>query len=982
MGGETKLEDPLSFEAKLELQQGDSVGKLIAYTTINWVNTNRVGMTFGVLFGAALLTFIGQMKRRSFRNGFANTLMGFVVGTPLGVCVNCSAPVAKGMHDAGARLETTLATMFSSPTMNIVVLTMVFSIFPLYMALIKLGATLIFILVLVPLLCRYVFKLETQATESAVCNVMQANLLQDTSESWLKALGSALLSYLKNLWHIVYTTVPLMLLAGFLGAVFVTLMPLQSFAQVEYSLIGLIMIALVGTFLPVPIAFDVVFASAMMAAGLPVGYAMALLFTLGCFSVYPLLIVWRSISRRVALTMFVVVASVGVVSALVADWYHGREIARMYRILDQQSSATPQSIPETILNALVTPAQAADMPLNKANISFQPFERAASTTKTFTRHEGEAWGLAYPNNFNVGDMWPPFYYGRGVASGDIQNDGWQDILFAVENGVLLYFNEKGKRFSAQKIDIPALSRLNAFIPALVDLNNDGWLDIYVATYQQGNYYVLSEKGKFTSKNFRKVPVSGAITTLGLAFSDLDRDGDLDAAMGNWFYGWPKEVPPAISENYLLLNDKASFTPKPMGDITGETLSMLFSDINNDGNQDLLVGNDFVQPDIFYFGDGKGGFKEIARADGLVPISTNTTMSMDTADIDNDLDLDIYIAQIAAGTSGTNARLRSRTHDHYCDDIAAGAHKTACEKNMRTRKFYQFDSRHKPSDIENCAEIEDHAEQNTCKSMMVMKTALATRNPALCDRIPDKQERPKMLCKNFFVAGVATSRAEYQRSIPQHQNQNVLLVRGETGAYQDTAGKMGVAIGGWSWNAKFADLDNDEWQDIYLVNGAIRREQVPTNLFFKNEQGGNFSEKTSAFGLENFMVVSAYTYVDIDNDGDLDIVTNSLNGPAWVYINNVSTNKSVAFELRDHKGNRFGVGSKIIITYGEDKKRHQIREIKSGGGFVSFDAPIAYFGLGKYDEIGSVEVVWSTGERSKLEGPFKTGGRYVITRQTN
>ena len=67
---------------------------------------------------------------RGHRSGFVNTLIGVAVGAPLGVCVNCSAPVAKGMHDGGARLETTLATMFSSPTLNIIVLTMLFSIFP------------------------------------------------------------------------------------------------------------------------------------------------------------------------------------------------------------------------------------------------------------------------------------------------------------------------------------------------------------------------------------------------------------------------------------------------------------------------------------------------------------------------------------------------------------------------------------------------------------------------------------------------------------------------------------------------------------------------------------------------------------------------------------------------------------------------------------------------------------------------------------
>ena len=154
MGGSTALEDPLAFEASLQIQPNHGTVQRIAYTTVNWVETNLEGMTFGLIIGACLLTLISLIPARGTSNGFANTLIGAAIGTPLGVCVNCSAPVAKGMHDGGARLETTLATMFSSPTLNIIVLTMLFSIFPIYLTVIKLSLTLIFILLIVPLLSR------------------------------------------------------------------------------------------------------------------------------------------------------------------------------------------------------------------------------------------------------------------------------------------------------------------------------------------------------------------------------------------------------------------------------------------------------------------------------------------------------------------------------------------------------------------------------------------------------------------------------------------------------------------------------------------------------------------------------------------------------------------------------------------------------------------------------------------------------------
>jgi hypothetical protein len=193
--------------------------------------------------------------------------------------------------------------------------------------------------------------------------------------------------------------------------------------------------------------------------------------------------------------------------------------------------------------------------------------------------------------------------------------------------------------------------------------------------------------------------------------------------------------------------------------------------------------------------------------------------------------------------------------------------------------------------------------------------------------------------------------------------------------------MGVDITGWSWNAKIADLDNDGWQDIYVVNGTwLRAHASPSNFFFRNEAGKRFSVQTEAFGLDDFMIVSSYTYIDIDNDGDLDIVTSAVNGPIKTYLNNETQNNSIAVALQDHHGNRFGIGAKIIIHYGPEGAQHQLREIKSGGGFISFDAPVAYFGLGQSQTVDRIDIVWSTGEETTLEGPFEVGSKYLIKRR--
>jgi uncharacterized membrane protein YraQ (UPF0718 family) len=335
MGGSARLEDPLSFEASIQIQPSDGLFTRIVSTTINWLETNLEGMAFGLLIGACLLTLIALVPARGHRNGFVNTLIGVGVGAPLGVCVNCAAPVAKGMHDGGARLETTLATMFSSPTLNIIVLSMLFSIFPLYLAVIKLTQTLIFVLLLVPLLSRWVFvKERVESYDDDTCAI-QPTTAVPVNENWLSALRGASISLGHSLVYISIRTIPLMVLAGLLGAVVVHLMPLSNLLEHEPGILSVAVVALVGIFLPVPVAFDIVLVAVLVSAGAPMIYSMTLLFTLGVFSIYPFFIVSKTISMRVAVVLTAVLVVIGVIGGIIADQIHQAEIRDMLEYLQQ-----------------------------------------------------------------------------------------------------------------------------------------------------------------------------------------------------------------------------------------------------------------------------------------------------------------------------------------------------------------------------------------------------------------------------------------------------------------------------------------------------------------------------------------------------------------------------------------------------------------------------------------------------------------------
>ncbi len=336
MTGSIQLEDPLSFEVVFPIDPTYPLWKKIAYTSINWAKTNQNGMIFGILFGAAFLTLLRYLPKRSFKGAFANSVLGMTIGAPLGVCVNCAAPIAKGLYSAGGRAETTLSAMIASPTLNVVVLTMAFSIMPFYLAMTKLLLSFVVILIAVPAIVALLPKDQLLASgerlSGEACAIAPLTLVSD-GEGPFSALMGVLGDYLKNLWYIFYMTVPLMLLAGVLGATVAHLIPLETLKDLSVNPLTLLAVGVIGVFMPVPIAFDVVISGTLLNAGLPVGIIMVLLFTLGSFSIYSFLIVGRAISFRAAGLVTAAVVLLAVISGLGAQYYQDRQLENAINVL-------------------------------------------------------------------------------------------------------------------------------------------------------------------------------------------------------------------------------------------------------------------------------------------------------------------------------------------------------------------------------------------------------------------------------------------------------------------------------------------------------------------------------------------------------------------------------------------------------------------------------------------------------------------------
>jgi len=149
-GAAVQVNGALTFDNVMAVDRTTPLPQRVERTTINWLAANRVGMTFGFLFGAGALTLLPRFRKLSSTNPYKNALFGTIVGIPLGVCANCVAPIGESLYTSGVRKESALATMISSPTLNVVVLATLFGLFPLPVALLKVGLTLAILLIFLP----------------------------------------------------------------------------------------------------------------------------------------------------------------------------------------------------------------------------------------------------------------------------------------------------------------------------------------------------------------------------------------------------------------------------------------------------------------------------------------------------------------------------------------------------------------------------------------------------------------------------------------------------------------------------------------------------------------------------------------------------------------------------------------------------------------------------------------------------------------
>jgi uncharacterized membrane protein YraQ (UPF0718 family) len=989
--GSSMVLDGIGFDSVFAVSPQDSWLSKVLKRTVNWLDTNKKGMLFGLILAAAAATFLSLIKRKQFGSFLGNTLLGVAIGAPMGLCVNCAAPVGTGMHQSGSRLETSTAAVMASPTLNILVLSMLFSLLPWHLALLKTVLTLLLLFVGLPLIIK-----DRDKTIEVEVELCPASASQDPDEGWLQALKWSLREIFKNFLQLLWKVGPLMLLAGALGSALITLLPLDALAEVKTaSVFGIVALALIGTFLPVPVAFDVIMCSLLYQATVPSGYVMVLLFTLGTFSVYSFAVFRQTISRPVAGRLFMAVVMLGILGGLAAGpmdrWYRRSVDQRLLLALRQalsvdvkrpsyRSSSTPEASSFGALKSEIERGRLSWEPIS-AGPGFQLEKRAFLPSETtsgplFQQRPGQDFGLLQDVFLSFREhMWIPTSTNRALASGDIHHDGWADLVVANDNevgGLTLYANIGG-HFKRQELVLGSQGERPVFVvvTALVDINGDGWLDLYWSDVLGRNRVLLNEGGDL--KQMIELPTLPEAFVNTIGFGDFDLDGDLDMVAGTWVHRFMRQELYRGWNYVWLQGPDLQFESKPLPGDGGNTNAVLLSDLNQDGKLDLVVGNDFIPPDEFYWGLGDGNFLPMGA--DAVPISTESTMSLDSGDLNNDLLPELLIAQIAHG-KGRRARLaEARGQDR--SRVLPRSELDVLDLMLSMNALHDRNRLlHSPAGCLEAESMEPHELSDCLFDTVLSRTWRRESREMWLDLVPQDDALMKELFERVYpLPAPAPQRDFSHRSpVPSKTEKNVLLELPKD-KFINRAEEWGLEITFWTWNARFADFNLDGFLDLYAVNGSFQEELLTPNLLFLNDAGKTLL-RSDQEGAADYFPTSNSTYLDFDNDGDLDIITSPPNGAMRVFLNQRGGASALALELVDLAGIRNAVGARVILHTAQGR---QIREVKASGGYDSFDDLRITFGLGDSSAADKIEVLWPNGGRTVVSGPLSGQHLYRVTR---
>jgi len=564
------------------------------------------------------------------------------------------------------------------------------------------------------------------------------------------------------------------------------------------------------------------------------------------------------------------------------------------------------------------------------------------TQKLFKQLTAKESGITFKNTIQENDTlnyftFPYMYMGGGVAVGDINNDGLQDIYFTSNQGKnKLYLNLGNLKFK-DITKTAGVGGTNQWYTGatMIDINNDGLLDIYVCASgksgdRKNKLYINKGNNTFVDEA-AKYGIADDGHSTQASFFDYDDDGDLDLYIANYppaktsstiaFYKYKMDHPTLDESDKLYRNNgNNTFTDvtKESGILNyGLSLSANIGDFNDDGWPDIYVSNDFSSPDYFYINNKNGTFTN--KVNSYLKHTSLYGMGVDIADINNDNKLDFMQLDM---TAADNRRLKSNM------------------SGMNEKGFWET--------------VDDSMQYQYMKNSLQL------------NRGSDKNG-------NLFfsdisrLAGVATTDWSW----------SVLFADLDNDGWKDI----------FVTNGSRRDVNNTDFfrqlkkkslfQPKLTINEIkkIPSEKLP-NYAFKNNGNLTFTNDSKKWGLDFKGFSNGAAYADLDNDGDLDIIINNLDSKSLIFKNlsvENSKNHFLNFKLKGPKNNVLGLGTKITIS---DKGATQFQEYYLTRGFQSSVGENIHFGVGNKKTIEKVKIVWPNGNTQLLTN-VKTNKTYKV-----
>jgi len=527
-----------------------------------------------------------------------------------------------------------------------------------------------------------------------------------------------------------------------------------------------------------------------------------------------------------------------------------------------------------------------------------------------------------------------FYNGAGVGLEDLNNDGLLDIFFCGNQVPNKLFLNKGNLVFE---DISEKAQINngknwSNGVTFVDINQDGWMDIYVSQggpkgrLERKNQLLINQKDTSFKESAEEYGLADMGISTQSAFFDYDKDGDLDCIVmnENELYGVdPVNLSKLANSNlenqyfnssHFYRNDngkfidhtKASGISRP---IFGLGLSV--SDINDDGWLDLYVASDYYIPDALFINTKKGGFKdEIKKYTNHISFYG---MGMDIADINNDGLQDIFVLDMAA-----NDHVRSKT----------------LMASMNTQRFDY---------LVNKANFHHQYMYNSLQ----LNTGLNTFSN---------------ISQATKTANTDWSWSVLMTDFDHDQDKDIYITNGYRRYALDNDLQKRV------FAAKVKYKNNVPLDVKKRLYEEMPSEKLP-NILFENSGTLDFNENASKWGLDQYSFSNGSATGDLDNDGDLDLVVNNIDENCFLYKNTTMEQGFGNYLKVNTYGDLSESFAKVKIVYNGEQQLIENRRVR---GYRSAQEKTAHFGLGTIDTIDQVTVLWPNGtSESRFKIPTNT-----------